>query len=230
MKKLIKKLLPQLFIDPYREARLQKTFTNIYLNNGWLGDESVSGPGSSMDRTAVIREKLPGILRKYEIKTLLDIPCGDFNWFRSLDLEDIQYTGADIVVPLIRKNAQQYQKDNIHFRVLNIIKDPLPEVDMIFCRDCLVHLSNQNVSRALNNIIRSRSKWLLTTSFIDRSSNEDIVNGSWRPLNLQASPFNLPPALEMIMEECKADGGNYTDKSLSLWESKGLGRHEDLSF
>jgi SAM-dependent methyltransferase len=222
MKKLIKKIIPQVLIDSYRKVRIQKTFTNIFLNNGWSGEESVSGPGSSMERTAIIREKLPGIFKEYKIKTLLDIPCGDFNWFKSLDLEIIQYTGADIVAPLIRLNSQEYQKENIRFRVLNIIKDPLPAVDMIFCRDCLVHLSNQHIAKALNNIIRSGSKWLLTTSFIGRTNNEDIVTGSWRPLNLLAPPFNLPPALEIIMEDCKAEGGIYTDKSLSLWEIKRL--------
>src|SRR5687768_15349072 len=222
MKKLIKKFIPQILIDSYRKVPIQKTFTNIFLSNGWSGEESVSGPGSSMERTAIIREKLPGIFKEYNIKTLLDIPCGDFNWFKSLDLELIQYTGADIVSPLIRLNSQQYQKENIRFRVLNIIKDPLPAVDMIFCRDCLVHLSNQQIAKALNNIMRSGSKWLLTTSFTGRTNNDDIVTGSWRPLNLQAPPFNLPPALEIIMEDCKAEGGIYADKSLSLWEIKGL--------
>lgn len=224
MKKLIKRFTPQIFINFYRKARIQKTFTNIYQNNEWLGDESVSGPGSSIERTVVIREKLPGIFKQYNIKTLLDIPCGDFNWFKSLELGDIQYTGADIVAPLILENTKGYQKENIHFKVLNIIKDRLPAVDMIFCRDCLVHLSNQDTAKALNNIIRSGSKWLLTTSFIDRTNNEAIITGSWRPLNLRASPFNLPPALEIMMEECKAEGGIYADKSLSLWEIKGLGK------
>ena len=222
MKELIKKFIPQVLIDSIRKTRIKKTFTNIFLNNGWSGEESVSGPGSSMERTAVIREKLPGIFQQYKIKTLFDIPCGDFNWLRSLDLQAIQYTGADIVAPLIRQNRKQYQKDNIHFEVLNIIKDPLPAADMVFCRDCLVHLSNQQIAKALNNIIRSGSKWLLTTSFINRNRNEDIIPGSWRPLNLQAPPFNLPPALEIIMEDCKADGGIYADKSLSLWEIESL--------
>lgn len=53
---------------------IESTFSNIFLSNYWDSHESVSGEGSTISQTYRIREKLPIILEKYRINTLLDIP------------------------------------------------------------------------------------------------------------------------------------------------------------
>jgi hypothetical protein len=218
LKKFLKWIIPGWIIQKYKPSNPEKVFTSIYRHNAWEGEESVSGPGSSLQGTAIVREQLPALFRKYHVKTLLDIPCGDFNWFKAVDLHGIHYTGADIVKELISQNNSKYKTSDCEFKAVNLMSDPLPESDMIFCRDCLVHLSNRDIKKALKNIIKSRSKYLVTTSFTSRKNNVDINTGGWRPLNLQIAPFNLPAPLEIINEECKADNGAYADKSLCLWE------------
>lgn len=37
------------------------------------------------------------MLKKYSIKSILDIPCGDFSWMKKIELDGIEYIGADIV-------------------------------------------------------------------------------------------------------------------------------------
>ncbi len=100
------------------------------------------------------------------------------------------------------------------------MKDELPEVDLIFCRDCLVHFSHSDIFKALTNIRRSGAIYLLTTTFSGRKENHDINTGEWRVLNFEAAPFHFPPPLRLLVENCTQQNskGAYKDKSLGLWK------------
>ena len=192
-------------------------FDEIYQRNRWGSPESKSGTGSDLRQTAVISRALPGMFRRHGVRSILDIPCGDFHWMSRVDLEGIDYTGADIVPALVAANEQAYARGDRRFLVLDLAADPLPEVDLVFSRDCLVHLSYDDVHAALTNIRKSGAKWLLATTFPEHARNRDIETGQWRPLNLQAPPFSLPPPVEMLNEECTEGDGAHRDKSLGLW-------------
>ena len=103
-----------------------------------------------------------------------------------------------------------------------LIKDRLPEADMILCRDCLVHFAFDDVFRALRNIAASGATYLVTTHFEGDRENRDIITGEWRPLNLERRPFGFPPPLRLINENCTEGGGNYADKSLGIWRISDL--------
>lgn len=198
-----------------------KTFTNIYNKNLWGSNESISGPGSDLVQTKEIIKEYPNILRDFKIKSLLDIPCGDFNWMQKVELDGIQYVGGDIVKEVILLNNQKYGADNVKFEYLDILKNELPNVDLITCRDLLVHFSYDDIFKAIENIKNSNSKYLLTTSFTQHS-NQDILTGDWRPLNLEVEPFNFSKSILTINEKCTENDGIYNDKSLMLFEIKDL--------
>ncbi len=223
MRSLGRQLLKKYELYRMRSSTPERVFTEIYRRNRWRGRDSVSGTGSDLEQTAHLLRQLPTLLRDFRIQTLLDIPCGDFHWMRRLQLGDIVYTGADIVGEMIDENNARYASEGVSFRVLNLLEDPLPRVDLVFCRDCLVHFSHADVRRALRTLIESRSAYLLTTTFPSRRENRDIVTGEWRPLNLEAAPFHLPPPLRLIEEHCTEKDGAYQDKALGLW------RLEDVS-
>ena len=192
-----------------------ETFSLIYEKNLWGTDESRSGAGSTLAQTASIRDFLPRLLQDLEIRSLLDIPCGDFNWMRQLDLSGIRYVGADIVPELISENARAYGSQDRQFVCLDLLSDRLPRADAVLCRDCLVHLPNADAARALENIRSSGAAYLLATTFPSLELNEDVVLGFWRPLNLERPPFSLPPA-RMLLNEGNPDP-RYADKSLGIW-------------
>lgn len=100
---------------------------------------------------------------------------------------------------------------------MDLIGDKLPKVDLVLCRDCLVHFSFDDVFAALRNIVSSGSTYLLTTTFPEREANDDIRTGSWRPLNLERAPFHMPAPLRILNEGCTENGGIYHDKSLAFW-------------
>jgi len=195
----------------------ERIFTDVYLRNRWGGRESVSGTGSDLSQTTRIVEELPMLLRDLQASSLLDIPCGDFNWMKTLHLGQVDYIGADIVRDLVERNQMLYGKDGVAFLRLDILRDELPKVDVILCRDCLVHLSLSDALKALHTICRSQSEYLATTTFPARARNRDILTGEWRPLNLELPPFNLPDPLRHICENCTEGNGVFADKSLSVW-------------
>ncbi len=196
----------------------EEKFNYIYKNNHWLGQYSISGQGSDDSQTEEIRARLPKIISDYHIQSLLDLPCGDFNWMGKLDLNLQQYIGGDIVEEIIQQNQAKYTNNQREFLKLDIIEDDLPTVDLIFCRDCWVHFSFEDVLKSIHNIKRSNSKYLLTTTFTDCEYNEDIVTGDWRIINLKQEPFNFPKEILLIKENCTEGNHTYNDKSLGLWK------------
>ena len=194
---------------------MDEPFRQIFRHNLWGDPESVSGPGSGVARTAAFRNDLLVLLKDVEARSLLDAGCGDFNWLKEVALP-CDYIGIDIVDELIEHN-QQYSGGGRRFVQGDIRHDPLPRVDVILCRDCLAHFSFEDVQATLRNFKRSGSRHLLTTSFVARCENTDIVTGEWWPINLACAPFGLPPPGRAIDEKCLHTGGIYADKRLALW-------------
>ncbi len=204
-----------------RRAPTKDIFRRIYENNTWAETKTRSGPGSTQAQTATLVDQLPRLFDEWNVKTVLDIPCGDFHWMRDVIDETLDYIGADIVEELIANNSACV-KPNVRFITLDLIRDRLPRVDAIFCRDCLVHFSNQDVWRTLSNVLSSSASILLTTTFPAHNANFDIPTGKWRPINLTASPFFLPPPAETIRENCTEGDGRFIDKSIGLWRLEDL--------
>ena len=202
MKALIKSFVPNFLLQFRRnwiESRMLKyckthspeeIFKMIYHTHVWGDAETVSGRGSKYEFTHSLREELPKLFTKYQIKSILDIPCGDFNWMKTIDLQNIDYIGADIVEELVKICVQKYSSENISFKTLDMSIDTLPKVDLILCRDGLGHLSESLALNTLQNFRKSGSKYLLATSFLSISENVDIVTGYFRKINIGIEPFN----------------------------------------
>lgn len=160
---------------------------------------------------AVVDELFSLILR-WGVGSMLDAPCGEFNWMGDVDMRDVSYRGVDIVPDVIERNRRAFGPS---FAVADITAHPLPPVDLIVCRDALVHLTLAQGLAALANFRRSGSRYLLATTFAETIENTDIAPGWWRPLNLERQPFNLAEPLDYIGDSDSDDF--YSDKILALW-------------
>ena len=204
-------------------ADLREKFSRIYRDNAFGGAKSRSGQGSDLVQTAVIRRDLPRLVAELGIRSLVDAPCGDWFWMKETQLGVAEYIGVDIVEKLVELNNLHYGNPSRRFLCLNLTEDVLPTADLIFCRDCLVHLNFHDIRRAITAFKRSRSKYLLTTTFTNRGRNVDLVGKDvWRTLNFQIAPFHFPPPLRLINEGCTEANGRYGDKSLGLWRLEDL--------
>lgn len=197
-------------------------FTRYYKNNFWSHDESLSGNGSSICSTRFLRRKLSRLLERYKVRSMLDIPCGDYNWMKLVKMPNVRYFGADVVKEMIDKNNKNYKAGRVKFSVIDITKGPLPKVNLILTRDCFVHFSYEAIAKAVSEVKKSGSKYFLTTSFPKWRKNFDIKTGGWRPLNLSKAPFHFPEPIETVLEESEENCGVFNDKSLNLYSVKDL--------
>ena len=196
-----KKDYPHLLLKSSKER-----FDFIYKTNFWGSTESLSGGGSEIRNTENIRNQIKNIINKYNIKKILDAPCGDFNWVKLIIDDRLEYIGADIVENLILKNINHYKSKNISFATLDITKDKLPDADLMLCRDCLIHLSNLSIKKFIQNFKNSKIKYLLLTSYEAKKDefshkNKDIQDGDYRSINLLKPPFRLPNPLLKILDK-----------------------------
>jgi SAM-dependent methyltransferase len=193
-----------------------EVFVDIYKDDFWNSKESKSGVGSTFDATTIIREQLPRIIEDFSITSMLDVPCGDFNWMKEVP-KKCTYTGGDIVAEVVKRNQELYATDTVQFQQIDISSNLLPKVDLIFCRDCLQHISDDKVKKALKNFKDSGSKYLLVTSYPMTWRNYDIYDGDYRPLNLLIKPYFLSNYLLKIQEAWKVEGVEI-DKTMYLFE------------
>jgi len=228
-KELVKACLPDSLVKKISAVRMaawrQKwrnmghefRFNYIHGENRWGDEESVSGFGSTLRATQQIRKALPDLLADLGVKTLLDVPCGDFHWMKELNLS-VDYIGVDVVRQLVEANGRKHAAPGRRFMHLDITKDPLPRADAVFCRECLVHFCYSDLCKALKNIAASGSKYLITTTYPDRETNHDIETGDWRTLNLEKAPFNWPAPIRIVNDAATQDDNDpYRDKSMGVW-------------
>jgi hypothetical protein len=205
--------------DSFAGLDLQQRFQRIHDTNLWGAAASVSGLGSEADATAALRSELPRLLKKLNVTSLLDAPCGDAGWINAANL-GVTTIGIDIVPELIADLRARAERGEItgDYRLADITRDALPRCDAILCRDCLVHLSFANIERAIENFRRSGATWLIATTFPDWETNADCEDGDWRALNFECAPFAWGPPVLLLNENCTEAGGGWRDKSLGVWQ------------
>lgn len=190
---------------------MKSVFERIINNKEWT--QHICGPGSTIEYTENLRKNLNEFLLKYKITSFLDIPCGDYSWMNLITLSpSIRYIGADVVDSLIDQNQKNYP--SIDFRVLDITKDKLPAVDLLFCRDCFLHLSFTDLHLALTNISNSEIKYVLMSNWNNNKRNyDDIETGGSRIINFLEPPFEFTNPIDSIIDFIPG----YPKRSLMLW-------------
>jgi SAM-dependent methyltransferase len=179
-------------------------FTRIHQRKYWQGSDSTSGKGSSLEYTTNLRSQLPQLFARFSIKSVLDAPCGDFNWMKEVvSANAIEYIGGDIVKPLIQQLSRTYSSNRVRFLHLDITQDSLPQVDLMICRDCLIHLSFADTRAVLDNFVSSGIPYLLTTTHTNEGAfqNRDIATGDYRLIDLYSPPYNFPRQPLMSIED-----------------------------
>lgn len=204
--------------ESFAGLSLEQRFQRIHDTNLWGAAASASGLGSEIDATALLRARLPRLLEKLGVTSLLDAPCGDAGWINRASL-GVRYVGIDIVPPLIESLRARAAEEEIkgEYHLADITSGPLPRCDAILCRDALVHLSFANIERAVANFRASGAKWLIATTFPEWKVNRDCEDGDWRALNFERAPFGWGPPVELLNENCLEAGGGWRDKSLGIW-------------
>lgn len=189
--------------------------------------ETANGPGATLAQTEALREILPEMLKRYGIKTMLDVGCGDWNWMSHVDLTDVEgYIGWDVEPSMIADDVERYgDAPNVTFEVQSLLTaEQLPKVDLILARHVLIHFPNEEIAAVLDKMRASGAKYLLTSHWEDGSNEDYEPEGfAWRgymerALNMEAEPFNLPQRIEAIHEPAADAGVLMEAHELALFE------------
>ena len=203
----------------YRGLEVEHVFREIYEKNEWGGKkgEFYSGSGSHDPNivTPYVRE-MRIFLASFPFRpTVVDLGSGDFNIGRHfVDMADCYYA-CDIVPELQEYNRTKFSFLNVQFVCLNIVKDDLPDGDVIFLRQVLQHLSNEHIQKVMDKCRKYR-RWVVTEHLpagIDFKPNVDITAGCGirilfnSGIDLIEPPFNVNGYITRILCEVPESGG-----------------------
>jgi hypothetical protein len=154
--------------------------------------ETYSGPGSLLKNTENIINQLPIFLKKYNITSIIDIPCGDFNYMKRINLDNIKYNGYDISKKAI-DICSSHKSNNINFSVFDATSEQLQYSDLIICKDLFLHLSFEHIHTILKNIIHSKCKYFAVSRYDNGNvTNIDQISGlGARAIEITNEPFNF---------------------------------------
>jgi SAM-dependent methyltransferase len=217
--KLYKKMVNIYFLlDRYFHFRFlpegYEAFDFIYKENYW---EKGSGHGSSPDVTLEYRALLEKIIVEYNIKSIVDFGCGDWQFSRYIDWHGASYIGYDVVKNVIDRNIELYTKPDVKF--LHLPSENMGNIetaDLYIAKEVFQHLPNAEVQRLLN-IALVKYKYLLITNAVPfalnktrqdktRQDNRDIAFGYFRYLDVTMPPFTLEAIFSQILKIPSPDG------------------------
>jgi ubiquinone/menaquinone biosynthesis C-methylase UbiE len=118
-----------------------------------------SGAASRGWAAVVKQEIFRRIIAANDIKTIIDIGCGDMCWYTEGILKDVEYIGVDISDVVIHKNKERFP--SLAF-IRQDISEDFPrdvEVDVCMCFDMLLHQCDERqFENALGNVLRITKK------------------------------------------------------------------------
>lgn len=186
----------------YSSLTVPETFRKIYLSKAW-GDGGAgfcSGSGSSGPAADQYCEAVIGFIRQHNVRTVVDLGCGDFGVGRRIvEASGVHYTGIDVVPELIEHHENTVNDPRVSFRCADITCDPLPAADLYLIRQVLQHLSNEEISKVLANVRQFHA--VLVSEDVPirpRSFNRDKPHGPdvrayyGSGVYLDQPPFSLP--------------------------------------
>jgi len=164
--------------------------------------ESASGPGSALSATTECLELLDEVITRYQVKSILDLGCGDWHWMRLANWRKgkniVSYEGWDAHAGMVDHLNQLYGDKRTKFRLADITTEPLPQVDLVICRDVLFHLPLELSTQVVGQL-KGRDTLLISTSFQHVRENTGIKpymaidNWGFYHINLDIAPFGLQP-------------------------------------
>ena len=184
----------------------EKVFNAIYKSKHWVQPNinlkkeqfSVSGHGSYLGtkQTENLISNLNNFINQFQIKSIIDVPCGDFLWMNKVISQNnnIKYLGLDIVSDLISENITNYKNTNINFKALDIFEEVKifeDNIDLFFTRDFFIHCENNDIIKLIKKLKKSNFKYFACESYKIKK-NTEVQTGKHRKVNLLIEPYNLP--------------------------------------
>ncbi|MES2438929.1 MAG: class I SAM-dependent methyltransferase [Verrucomicrobiota bacterium] len=192
----------------------REVFSRIYQKRIWTGDEELSsGAGSRFsDLVDPYIDCVTRWAEEHDGKhlTALDLGCGDFHVGRRVFPNFGKYIAADIVPILIDNHRKNHIAPNLEFLCVDGINEELPQADVIFIRQVLQHLSNEQILKILPKLGQFKhaiisehipSPAQLKARNLDKIHGGGIRLGQGSGIYLEDPPFNLKSRYSTVLLE-----------------------------
>jgi hypothetical protein len=133
---------------------MEDKFTDIYKNNKW-GGGSGSGSKFTADNLWFLTE-LRRHIDMYDIKTIADLGCGDFEVMKNFNFKEIEtYNGFDCVGFIINDLNDKYKNKNRFFFQKDITIDIAKGYDLVIIKDVAQHWTDEQFVETFNKILKN---------------------------------------------------------------------------
>jgi len=163
---------------------MEETFTNkyeqcIWANNGNPHYKGGSGGGSELPEVGnTYIPFLKRYIRENEIRTVVDLGCGDFQCGnQTYDELDITYTGYDVYKKVITYNQGQHPAPKYQFVHSDFYTehDAIVGGDLCILKDVLQHWTVERIYTFLDALVASKKfKHILLINCCDQSRDDPI--------------------------------------------------------
>lgn len=158
--------------------------------DGWYEPGgSGSGDGSGVEYTAGYRLFLERFMCEHDIRSVLDVGCGDWQFSKLIDWGDVLYIGVDVVPSLAHRLNAEHGSYCRRFSTVGPDNWPTPPCDLAIVKDVMIHLPNEDVQKMIRRVEGCHHK--LFVNDFSPAPNVDCERGHYRPLDLTAPPFGL---------------------------------------
>lgn len=181
--------------------RLQNAFTTVYSTNAWGAPDSIPGRANKKfysgggtdpenDRDNMYLNLLQSYVDRDDVKTVIEIGCGDWEVSSRIDWSSVQYTGYDVVEDLIKYNVDNYTKENIKFYCdSNIILENKISADLLIVKDVFQHLPPSFCCEFIKSIPINFKYNIITNDY--SPVNNDIDFGGYTGNDFSRYPFEM---------------------------------------
>lgn len=195
--------------DQLKNSYNTTIFSNIYKNNSWGGKkgEFHSGPGSHNNYIRGYTEVVANFILENKVQRIVEIGCGDFNVSNNIltkldeNTYDYEYTGYDVVKPLIERNKSLFGSSKINFIRKDSCVGTIKGGDLLIVRQVMQHLNNNSVKQIVDKF--PNYKFVIFTEHqasekygdrivpnIDQPTGASIRLGIRSGVYLDKEPFN----------------------------------------
>jgi Methyltransferase domain len=209
----IEPLIPGPLKNPYRRLRSAlkngalgksnaQVFEAIYRRSLWgeaADGQAYSGSGTYDPSVETYVAFLRNFIKERQVKSIVEIGCGDFAVGRQY-ADDVQsYLGVDVSAFVIERNKAAFGREGVSFECADASEQDFPRSDLCIIRQVLQHLDNAAIVRIL---ARSKAHGYvlvtehlpppsrLTAPNIDKRVGPDTRVTFGSGVYLEAPPFN----------------------------------------
>lgn len=177
---LLRRMKRALIYSRYRIMSNEKIFASIYATGKWGNDISKKfNSGSGSHDSTLVNPYINSLRQLFSEQgsnlSVADVGCGDFTvGIHTVELFK-KYFAIDIASKLIKSHKKNISIDNLIFLQQDVTTKKLPNVEIVIARQCLQHLSNNQIFRFLSNLPKEL-RFLIDSEHVPSESFQSNIN------------------------------------------------------